>query len=88
VVQARNAAGGLVAQVPTLSQPGPAIPPNAAWMSANSGQPVTVAAKSGGDRWLVIADPETFTGDFGQEQFKGTLVVALDVTNVYDTVGA
>jgi len=89
VVQARNAAGGLVAQVPTLSTARASHSAERCMdVRGTPASPVTVAAKSGGDRWLVIADPETpLPGISGRSSSRGTLVVALDVTNVYDTVG-
>jgi two-component system OmpR family sensor kinase len=69
--------------------PGPAVHAGDSWLSGNG--PVTVAATSGGGRWRVIAIPDqAFTiVDQGAQvtQVTGTVVVGIDVTSVYQTVG-
>ena len=66
--------------------PAPQIPDNTAWLTANNNHEVTVPSQSGGLRWrvLVVAasvqtGPSSFT--------SGTMVVAVDVTSVYSTIG-
>src|SRR5215469_10113737 len=69
-----------------LSTTDPKIPMSALWLAAHAGKPVTVAAKRGGDSWRVIVQPgQDVTLNDGQG-FNGTVVVGLDVTDVYATV--
>jgi two-component system OmpR family sensor kinase len=62
--------------------PGPAIPPGQDW---SPNQTMTVSAQSGGQRWRVMAFPTTFTTPDGQ--VSGTILVGIDVSNVYGTIG-
>jgi two-component system OmpR family sensor kinase len=62
--------------------PGPAIPPNQGW---SDGQTMTVSALSGGHRWRIIAFPTTFDSPNGQ--VSGTILVGIDVSDVYGTIG-
>jgi two-component system, OmpR family, sensor kinase len=69
-----------------LSSTDPEIPMSALWLAAHAGKPVTVPAQRGDDSWRVIVQPgQEFSLTDGQT-FKGTGVVALDVTDVYATV--
>ncbi|MGB6457912.1 MAG: HAMP domain-containing sensor histidine kinase, partial [Streptosporangiaceae bacterium] len=64
------------------SAPGPAIPANTAWQAAHLGKPTTVPATSGPTRWRVLlANYVTSSGT------SGTVVIALDATSVYTTIG-
>ncbi len=65
---------------------GPAVPVSAQWLAANASQPVTVPAQSGDGRWRVIAFP-TEVIDLGGSTVNGTVIVGLDVTDVYGTIG-
>jgi two-component system, OmpR family, sensor kinase len=64
------------------SAPGPAIPANSAWQAAHLGSPTTVPATSGATRWRVLlVNYGTSTGTYGM------VVIALDATSVYTTIG-
>jgi two-component system OmpR family sensor kinase len=65
---------------------GPAVPASAQWLAANANQPVTVPAQSGGGRWRVIAVPTEVTV-FNGSIVHGTVIVGLNVTDVYGTIG-
>ena len=65
--------------------PGPAIPTSASWLNANAGKPVTVAAESGSHRWRVVAYPHQFV--FPDGTVTGSVIIGLDVSNVYGTIG-
>jgi two-component system, OmpR family, sensor kinase len=62
--------------------PGPAIPPDQNWLA---GETMSVSAQSGGDRWRVIAFPTTYSTPGGT--VSGTILVGVDVSNVYGTIG-
>jgi len=65
-------------------QPGPAVVPGAAWLSGK--EIVTVGAASGSGRYRVQAFPDqTFGGLNGT--VTGTVIVAVDVSSVYQTLG-
>jgi two-component system, OmpR family, sensor kinase len=75
--------------------PSPVVKPGAAWLSGRVTQ--TVGATSGPGRWRMLAvssdslvtprgNPITLIGPDNQ-QVSGTLVVALDVSGVYQTLG-
>src|SRR6266581_8602272 len=66
--------------------PGPAIPASASWLNSHDGKPTTVAAKSGDTRWRVLAYPHQFIFPDGTT-ITGTVIVGLDVSNVYSTIG-
>src|SRR6266581_476597 len=66
--------------------PGPAIPASASWLNSHDGKPTTVAAKSGDTRWRVLAYPHQFIFPDGST-ITGTVVIGLDVSNVYGTIG-
>ena len=91
VVEAITANGTYPADnTPGMGQAGPNVPNTTAWLSANAGKAVTVPAISGNSTWRVVAYPDTtftfFTLPGQQQQITGTLVVGLDVTNVYSTI--
>jgi two-component system, OmpR family, sensor kinase len=92
VVEAVTSSGQVYAadNSPPAGATGPNVPNNTAWLNANAGKSVTVAALSGNASWRVIAYPDTpfyVLTPGGQQRINGTLVVGLDVTNVYSTVG-
>ncbi len=92
VVEAVTSSGQVYAadNSPFAGPKGPDVPNNTAWLNANAGKSVTVSALSGNDSWRVIAYPDTpffVLTPGGQQRISGTLVVGLDVTNVYSTVG-
>jgi two-component system OmpR family sensor kinase len=75
--------------------PNPVVKPGAAWLSGRVTQ--TVGATSGSGRWRMLAVPSdslvtpqglplTLIGP-GNQPVSGTLVVALDVSGVYQTLG-
>jgi two-component system, OmpR family, sensor kinase len=59
---------------------GPAVPTNSGWVTANAGHILTLPAQSGSGRWRVLLQPVNGT-------VSGTIVVALDVSSVYTTIG-
>ena len=66
---------------------GPAISADASWLSASTPTSVTVPAQSGSELWRVVAYPgQTFYTAPGQQQV-GTLIVGVDVTSIYNTIG-
>ena len=73
-------------QSPERALPVPAVPTAPGWLAANAGKPVTVAAKSGDHRWRVVAIPHLFATANGSV-ISGVVVVGLDVTDVYTTIG-
>jgi two-component system, OmpR family, sensor kinase len=71
--------------------PGPAVRNGDSWLSASStslSEPVTVSALSGGGRWRVtsvraeLTSPPPF-----EKNVRGTIVVGVDVTDQYRTLG-
>jgi two-component system, OmpR family, sensor kinase len=66
---------------PSQTVPGPAIQTGTAWLAANSGHILTLPAQSGGGRWRVLLESVT------AGTTPGTVVVAVDVTSVYTTIG-
>src|SRR6266536_1623707 len=66
--------------------PSPAIPASASWLNSHDGKPTTVAAKSGNARWRVLAYPHQFIFPDGTT-ITGTVIIGVDVTNVYRTIG-
>jgi two-component system, OmpR family, sensor kinase len=87
VVELRDSQGQLVANTGNwqeLSVPGPDVPTNKAWLTANAGKMVTVPAQSGQDTWRVITRPLKYFGvgplgvPAGPSQV-GTLIVGVDL---------
>ena len=72
---------GLVYGYLPPGNPGPTINPSAPWLRGSA--PVTVGAGSGTGRWRVIALPDTSLDGSA----PGTLVIGLDVTSQYATIG-
>jgi two-component system, OmpR family, sensor kinase len=66
--------------------PLPKLPTNVGWLAASDGRPITVPAESGSSRWRVIAFPHQFTAADGS-LVSGTVIVGLDISNVYATIG-
>ena len=96
VVQLRDASGQ---QVPgctwctspqDLTAPGPNVPTNASWLSANNNKLVTLPATSGGDNWRVLARSVGYYTNtpFGRgPTVPGTLVVGADLGHLDQAVG-
>ena len=66
--------------------PGPAIPTSASWLAAHDGKPVTIPATSGNHRWRVVTYSHIFVFPNGA-QATGTVIIGLDVSSVYGTIG-
>jgi len=66
--------------------PNPDVPTRTAWLNARQNDPVTVTATSGSHLYRVMTVAQPFSTPNGS---AGTLyiVTALDVTNVYSTIG-
>ena len=71
---------------PPQTMSGPAIQVNNSWLAANSGHIITLPAQSGGGRWRVLMEPQAFSTTTGRS-ISGTVVLAVDVTSVYTTIG-
>jgi len=56
------------------------------WLAANAQQATTVPAQSGRDQWRVMGFPATVTNLQTGAQTTGTIIVATDVTTVYNTI--
>ncbi len=56
------------------------------WLAANPQQAITVPAQSGGDKWRVMGFPATVTNLQTGAQTTGTIILATDVTTVYNTI--
>ncbi len=69
------------------SVPGPSIPSSISWQSGQLGKPTTVAATSGPARWRVLLIPQQFTNQSSGATISGTIVLAIDVSSVYTTIG-
>jgi two-component system OmpR family sensor kinase len=70
--------------------PKPVVPNTDGWLAAHQGQPTTVSASSGGGVWRVLVYPGSTIriGDqFSQERITATLVIGIDVTSTYKTIG-
>src|SRR5258708_5083652 len=65
----------------------PKIPLSRSWLASNALQPTTVPAQAGGDRWRVIVQPGQPIALNNGQTFTGTIVVGLNVTDVYATIG-
>jgi two-component system, OmpR family, sensor kinase len=70
----------------------PAVPTtqaNPLWADEYKGKLVTVPAQSGTDSWRVITEPVTYQATTGgTQQETGTLVIGVDLGNVYGTISA
>jgi two-component system, OmpR family, sensor kinase len=79
------AAGGYAGQQPTQ----PSLTPGSiAWLTGNPGHAMTVPDQSGNGKWRVVAYPNfTFFTQNGDQPVTGTLIIGVDVSNVYATIG-
>jgi two-component system, OmpR family, sensor kinase len=75
-----------VAGVQPRAVPGPQIPAGIGWLSGQSGQTLTVPAESGSARWRIIAFPTAFNNPLNGQSVSGTILVGIDVSNVYGTL--
>ena len=65
--------------------PDPQIPASWAWLAANSKRDVTVPAQSGGGHWRVYLVP--IPSSAGNGPITGIVIVGVDVSSVYNTIG-
>jgi two-component system, OmpR family, sensor kinase len=96
VVELQDAQGNLVPGYGSwqdLTVPGPKIPVDQAWLTANAGKLATVPARSGNDNWRVITRQVSyqeilnpFTRQLGPRQ-TGTVIVGADLGNINQTIG-
>jgi two-component system OmpR family sensor kinase len=96
VVELQDANGNLVPGYGSwqdLTVPGPKIPADRAWLTANAGKLTNVPAVSGNDNWRVIIRQVSyqelvnpFTGQFGPRQ-AGTVIAGVDLGNIDQTIG-
>jgi two-component system, OmpR family, sensor kinase len=63
---------------------GPSVSSHSTWIAAS--RPVTLAAMAGPGRWQVVAYPYSFATATGTP-VRGTIIVGLDVTGAYRTLG-
>jgi two-component system, OmpR family, sensor kinase len=59
---------------------GPVLQTNSTWLAANDGRIITLPASSGSGRWRVLMESASGT-------VSGTVVLAIDVTSAYTTIG-
>ena len=66
--------------------PNPDVPTSVSWLNAHQGDPVTVPATSGNRLYRVVTVAQQYTTPNGG---AGTLyiITAIDITNVYSTIG-
>jgi two-component system OmpR family sensor kinase len=65
----------------------PDVPTGSAWISAHSGQLVTVGSLAGNNQWRVIVEPVTLTSfQTGTGTGTGTLVIAANLGNINSTI--
>jgi two-component system, OmpR family, sensor kinase len=64
----------------------PGVSGATAWLKANPQQATTVMAQAGSERWRAMGFPANVTNLQTGTQSTGTIIVATDVTNVYDTI--
>ncbi len=76
--------GGTRVQPRTI--PGPAIPAGSSWLTGQPGQTLTVPAQSGSARWRIIAFPTTYDNVLNGQSVSGTILIGIDVSNVYGTL--
>src|SRR3984957_13568104 len=79
-----TAPGGGFKQLAVL--PGPALQTKPAWLVERSGNPITLPAETGPGQWRVLMKSAQFQSGQGT-LITGTIVVAVDVTSVYQTTG-
>ena len=66
---------------------GPNVPQSTSWQTGHLGKPTTLSATSGPARWRVLLIPEQFTNQASGATISGTIVLAIDVSSVYTTIG-
>jgi two-component system, OmpR family, sensor kinase len=66
--------------------PGPDIPANPSSLPSAATNAITVPATSGDGRWRIVDLPASVTNPDGSTT-QGTLVLAIDVSSVYSTIG-
>ncbi len=71
---------------PTHPVPGPDARQGSSWLNKGIDNPVTVRAMSGDTRWRVVSAAVSLTIVPGQGPVNGTIILGLDVTNVYKTI--
>ena len=76
--------GGIPSQPQVL--PAPQIPNSTAWLAANNNRELTVPSVSGGLHWRVLV-VATSAQNANFSFTPGTMVVAVDVTSVYNAIG-
>ena len=64
----------------------PDVSGTAAWLKANPQQATTVMAQAGSERWRAMGFPANVTNLQTGTHSTGTIIVATDVTTVYDTI--
>ena len=72
-----------------ITSTSPDVPTSPAWLVAHSDTPITVSAKSGGDRWRVLVKPAQLNiqnNNGTVTTVNGTRVAAIDISDIYATV--
>jgi two-component system, OmpR family, sensor kinase len=72
--------GGFPGQQQQQQMPGPVLQTNSTWLAGNNGRIITLPASSGSGRWRVLMESASGT-------VSGTVVLAIDVTSAYTTIG-
>ena len=65
--------------------PGPTVRHGDSWLGKGFNQPITVRSANG-ERWRVVSMSGSLLGP-SDSRFPGTIVVGLDVTRIYQTIG-
>jgi two-component system OmpR family sensor kinase len=68
--------------------PGPAVPDSQNWADSIAEKPVTVPAVTGHGRWRVLALPATANNNLTGQATNGTIIIGIDVSTIYSTLGA
>jgi two-component system, OmpR family, sensor kinase len=66
----------------------PKIPAAASWLDSHAGKPIALSSESG-DTWRILIQPGqmvTVGGPVGNQNVPATVVVGIDVTDVYATI--
>ena len=79
--------GSFFRQGSATAAAGPNIPSSTSWQTGHLGKPTTVSATSGPARWRVLLEPQQFTDSASGATISGTIVLAVDVSTVYTTIG-
>ena len=77
---------GSMPQQPTRV-PEPTISATDSWVAGASGQPTTVSTVTGSRRWRVITFPTVYSDPVSGQMTTGTVILGVDVTSVYGTLG-